>query len=92
MTPEVHGDVKTFLVASFPYELAGVPAEPSGTGAASGRLKLGLEGGPLRFDLHHDLTISTGSRSHAGSTTSEISTVAGSSLTGAETGVGLGAP
>lgn len=76
---ELHGDVKSFFVASFPSEWiappeippalepflppgtdgesllrqAGLAADPQGQGIADFRLKLVVESGPLRLDLHH---------------------------------------
>lgn len=65
---EVGGDVKTFVVATFPYDhpLMQDPAtwldpdpeaEPSGQGIADLRLKAGIDwGGALKLEAHHALT------------------------------------
>lgn len=75
----LNGDVKTFAVATIPYEHFLMPSEPSGQGFWDLRLKGRLEVGPhLRFQAHHAVTTILGS---AGGTVS---------FTG--TGVGLTAP
>ena len=55
---EVGGHLKSFLVASFPYEaLESIqPGGPSGQAAADARLNLGLYAGNLSLQIHHAVT------------------------------------
>ncbi len=55
---KLSGDVKSFLVASFPYEHLLMPPDPSGQATVDGRLKLKANYRDLfRFDLHHAATV-----------------------------------
>lgn len=74
----LHGDLKSFFLGTFPYDLALLPNEPYGQAVMDGRLKLAVKSDEgLRFELHHALTASVGQAS---------------SLGGAGAGVGLDAP
>jgi len=76
---QLHGDVKTFFTATFPYDSPILPDDPTGQGVADGRLKLRIDAtDDLRFEVHHATTAIT------------ASSLAG--LGGASTGVGLQAP
>ncbi len=62
LTAELHGDVKSFFVASWPPPEADWPAqlgmnpEPEGSGIVDFRLKASAElGSRLRLEVHHDL-------------------------------------
>lgn len=61
----VHGDLKTFFVATLPYENAllqdvGVlPADPTAQGIVDGRLKVELDAGRWSFQGHHAVTALT---------------------------------
>ena len=49
VTAQIHGDVKAFFVASFPYESVLFPdASPTGVGMVDGRLKMEAEAGERR--------------------------------------------
>lgn len=74
----LHGDLKSFLVASFPYDHALMPEDASATGILDGRLKLGLTLDNWSAEVHHAVTLLGGA--------------AGLGLAGASTGVGLTAP
>ncbi|MED5373012.1 MAG: hypothetical protein VX899_18485 [Myxococcota bacterium] len=64
-TGEIHGDLKSFLVVSAPYENAllqsfGVlPADPTASGIHDARLKLSADWGPLSAEAHHAVTLRT---------------------------------
>lgn len=75
---EVHGDLKTFFTASFPYEHTLMPEDPSGQGVFDNRMKAKLKYSDLfKAEVHH--------------TTTAITEAAASGL-GTSTGVGLQAP
>lgn len=58
---ELHGDVKSFFVATFPYEHLLMPEEPVSSALLDGRLKLGVEFGPhLKLEAHHAVTAQGG--------------------------------
>jgi hypothetical protein len=57
VTAQIHGDVKAFFVASFPYESVLFPdASPTGVGMVDGRLKMEAEAGPFKGVFHHAIT------------------------------------
>lgn len=75
---DLHGDVKTFFTATFPYEHTLMPDNPSGSGVADFRLKLeAAYKDRLKLVIHHTVTGLTASQ--------------GQGL-GTSTGVGLLAP
>jgi hypothetical protein len=76
----IHGDVKAFFVASFPYEHAlFTDPSPTGTAAVDGRLKLEAKVGPFQGVFHHAITGTVPNSSAQGGT-------------GIGTGVGRQAP
>lgn len=78
----VNGDVKSFFVATLPYEnelytaLGLFPEDPTAQGILDGRLKLKAEAGSVRLLAHHALTALTPA----------------AALSTTQTGVGLTAP
>lgn len=58
LSGSVHGDVKAFFVASFPYEhpVLAPDASPTATAAIDGRLKLEAKLGPFQGVVHHAIT------------------------------------
>ncbi len=64
---EVHGDLKTFFVATFPYDntlyqdVGVLPKDPTAQGILDGRLKVSLKTNSLRFLVHHAVTTQTAS-------------------------------
>lgn len=75
----LHGDVKTFFTATFPYEHTLMPENPSGSGVADFRLKLeAAYKNRLKLVLHHTVTALTATQGQGG--------------LGTSTGVGLQAP
>ncbi|MGB0637759.1 MAG: hypothetical protein ACPGTU_00400 [Myxococcota bacterium] len=64
---DVHGDLKTFYVATFPYDnslyqdVGVLPADPTSQATLDGRLKLSLKTDSIRFLLHHAVTTQTAS-------------------------------
>jgi len=62
---EIHGDVKSFFVGTFPYDNAfyqdmGVlPADPTAQGTLDGRLKFSFKTDAVRLLAHHALTMQT---------------------------------
>lgn len=60
VTASLHGNVKTFVVASFPFDGWIYPEDPSGTALATSRQQLAAAAGPIRLEVHHDLAFSTG--------------------------------
>lgn len=76
----VHGDVKSFFTATFPYEHLLMPDAPSGQGVLDGRLKLEVwRGDQVKLVFHQTATALTGG--------------SGSAVgIGTSTGVGLQAP
>ncbi|MEZ4322001.1 MAG: hypothetical protein R3F61_31305 [Myxococcota bacterium] len=74
----VHGDLKTFFTATFPYESTLLPSDPSGQGVFDNRMKLAAKWKDWSFEGHHTVTALTASASTGGF--------------GASTGVGLQAP
>ena len=79
---DVHGDVKSFLVATIPYEnelytsLGLFPEDPTAQGILDGRLKLEVDAGAVRLLAHHAVTALTPA----------------AALSTTQTGVGLTAP
>ena len=74
----VHGDAKSFFVATFPYEHLLMPEDPVGQATVDGRLKLLARAGDwLKVELHHAVTATAGE---------------GLSLGLASTGAGASAP
>ena len=65
---DVHGDVKSFFVGTFPYDNALfeqfglMPADPTGQGTLDGRLKLSVKSGGMRLLAHHAVTAQTSAR------------------------------
>ena len=65
MTGHVHGDVKSFTVATFPYDneswqsLGVLVSEPAGQAYLSQRIKGHLELGGASLDAHHVLTVAS---------------------------------
>ncbi len=58
---ELHADLKSFWMGSFPYEHLLMPEEPSATGAVDGRVRLDVDLGDLfRLQVHHAVTATTG--------------------------------
>jgi hypothetical protein len=64
---EVHGDLKSFYVVTFPYdntlyqEMGVLPADPTAQATLDGRLKLSLKTDSIRFLFHHAVTTQTAS-------------------------------
>ncbi len=56
---ELNGDVKTFFVATFPYEHFLMPEDPTGLGVLDGRVKTRFAVGPLSLVAHHAVTATT---------------------------------
>ena len=76
----VHGDIKSFLTASIPYESDVLPSDPTGQGVLDVRLKLdGDISRKVRFEVH-------------GTSTGLAPAPAQGGLAGTSTGVGLRAP
>jgi len=58
---ELHADLKSFWMGSFPYEHMLMPDDPAGMGAVDGRVRLKFDFGDLlRFEMHHAVTATTG--------------------------------
>ncbi|MCB9673515.1 MAG: hypothetical protein H6737_00270 [Alphaproteobacteria bacterium] len=74
----LHGDLKTFFTATFPYEHVFMPENPTGQGVFDNRMKLAAKWRALSFEAHHTTTAITSQSASAGFGTS--------------TGVGLQAP
>ncbi len=75
---DLHGDLKSFFTATFPYDHPLMPPAPTGQGVVDGRIKLELTAGKrLRFRFHPTATALTPTPSMLGQT---------------RTGVGLQAP
>ncbi len=56
---DLHGDTKSFFIATVPYDHLVMPETASGQGIVDGRLKLEIRGGDLlRFQAHQTLTAS----------------------------------
>lgn len=60
---ELHGDVKSFTVATFPYEHPLMPPDPLGQGIVDGRAKLELRTRWVDADLHHETWAISGTAS-----------------------------
>lgn len=76
---DLGGDVKTFTLATFPYDHVLMPEDPYGQGVADGRAKLDIRAfGVLRLTAHHAITVWA------------PNSTAGTGLT--QSGVGLSAP
>lgn len=79
---DVHGDVKSFFVATLPYDnelytsLGLFPEDPTAQGILDGRLKLEVDAGAVRLLAHHAVTAFTPA----------------AALSTTQTGVGLTAP
>lgn len=77
VTAELHGDLKTFFTATFPYEHVLMPEAPTGQGVFDARLKLEAGfGDHLKLQVHQTMTALT----------------ATSAMATTSTGVGLQAP
>ncbi len=60
LTGRVGGDVKSFFLASFPYDHLFQPPDPYGQATIDGRLKLsGAYGDVVRVELHHAATMTS---------------------------------
>lgn len=76
---DLHGDVKSFFTATFPYDHTLMPENPTGSGVADFRLKLSASyRDRIELVLHHTTTALTASPATGG--------------LGTSTGVGLQAP
>lgn len=74
---DLGGHIKSFYVASFPYESEVFPSEPSGVGIVDGRLNLKVDvGSHLQFEAHHSLTLSPGSGGSSGVLSAGVATTA----------------
>lgn len=65
---ELRGDVKSFYVASFPYESPLFPSDPQGLGILDGRVKLEVRAGETwTLQAHHAVTFLPGGGAGVGS-------------------------
>ena len=58
-TGSVHGDIKAFVFAGFPYDNPLLPSDPFASGIADGRLKLAASASVFHFEGHHAITVRT---------------------------------
>ena len=56
---QLGGDIKSFFVATLPFDNPLFGADPSASGTLDGRLKLSVSTGLLRLDVHHAITATT---------------------------------